>query len=46
MSGVYTPRECLNSMSRSLSKTIVDDSSIVYISDHSDMSEEEPEQEL
>ena len=46
MSGIYTPWEFLNSISRSLSKTTLDDSSIVYISDDSDVSEEEPEQEL
>ena len=45
MSGIYTPWEFLNSISRSLSKTIVDDSSIVYVSDYSDMREEEQEQE-
>ena len=45
LTGIYSPWEFLDSISRSLTKTILlDDSSVIYLSDESDVDEEEPEQ--
>ena len=45
MTGIYSPLEFLDSISRSLTNKIsLDDSSIINLSDESDMGEEEPEQ--
>ena len=45
LTGIYSPWEFLDSISRSLTKTILlDDSSVIYLSDESDVGEEEPKQ--
>ena len=39
---LYSPRGFLDSMNCSLTKTISSDSSVIYVSDNSDLSEEDP----